>query len=348
VCYGQVPPLLASPRSRFTDTVVSCHGGPDHQFAYNSFQLEDTLVTRWNLVCDQEYKVATCHSVYMAGLLVGSFISGWLGDKIGRRKTLLASAVLSSSFSLLGAFMPEYVSYTFTRFLTAVGAHGCFQMVFTISVEIVGNRQPVPVVPWVSYQTLLGILIQAPFAIGMGLISLVAMVIPYWFTLQWTMSLVTFLQVGLWFTVPESPRWLRANNRDEEYKALVMAAAKKNGKSLTFTNSKEEVETKKEPGILGIKDLFSRDLLLTTIVMFLSWPIVKVPYSGINLGLARLSDNLFIDFIAGSLIGEGGGVTPQRCRPTSWCSPSWTSWDAGLSSQVVFSSLASHALSVAS
>ena len=85
-----------------------------------------------------------------------------------------------------------------------------------------------PVVPWVSYQTLLGILIQAPFAIGMSLISLVAMVIPYWFTLQWNMSLVTFLQVpscppafntqvGLWFTVPESPRWLRANNRSDSY-----------------------------------------------------------------------------------------------------------------------------------
>ena len=58
-----------------------------------------------------------------------------------------------------------------------------------------------------------------------------------------------------------------------------MAAAKKNGKSITFTNSKEEVETKKEPGILGIKDLFSRDLLLTTIVMFVSWPIgnLKAP-----------------------------------------------------------------------
>ena len=28
-------------------------------------------------------QVATCHSAYMAGLLVGSFVSGWLGDKIG-------------------------------------------------------------------------------------------------------------------------------------------------------------------------------------------------------------------------------------------------------------------------
>jgi hypothetical protein len=36
---------------------VDCKGGVDSQFAYNEFQFEETLVTRWNLVCDQEYKV---------------------------------------------------------------------------------------------------------------------------------------------------------------------------------------------------------------------------------------------------------------------------------------------------
>ena len=72
---------------------MDCHGGVDHQFAYNTFQFEETLVTRWNLVCDQEYKVtdlgttmvqvALVISVYMAGFLIGSFVCGWLGDKIG-------------------------------------------------------------------------------------------------------------------------------------------------------------------------------------------------------------------------------------------------------------------------
>ena len=42
---------------RFTDTVVDCYGGVDQQFAYNAFQFEETLVTEWNMVCDEEPKV---------------------------------------------------------------------------------------------------------------------------------------------------------------------------------------------------------------------------------------------------------------------------------------------------
>ena len=70
-----------------------------------------------------------------------------------------------------------------------------------------------PVIHWVSYQTLLGVMIQAPFAVGSALLSLVAMFTPQWSDLQWIISTVTFVQAVLWFTVPESPRWLRANNR---------------------------------------------------------------------------------------------------------------------------------------
>ena len=52
-----------------------------------------------------------------------------------------------------------------------------------------------------------------------------------------------------------------------------MAGAKRNGRNLTFSNSYVEEETKKESEILGTKDLFSKDLWLTSIVMFISWPI---------------------------------------------------------------------------
>jgi hypothetical protein len=59
----------------------------------------------------------------------------------------------------------------------------------------------------------------------MVLLTVVAMFTPSWFTLQWTVSAATFLQVpfysflhslfqvGLWFVIPESPRWLSATNR---------------------------------------------------------------------------------------------------------------------------------------
>lgn len=90
---------------------------------------------------------------------------------------------------------------------------------------------------------------------------------------------------------------------------------------------------------------------------------MKIAYSGINLGLARLSDNLFIDFIAGSLIGEGGRGDPAEVPAYVLVLPLMDKlgrrpilsrgFFKGLlfltaEIQVVFSSLASHALSVAS
>ena len=34
----------------------------DSEFTYNSFQFEETLVTQWNLVCDQDFKVGLLYS----------------------------------------------------------------------------------------------------------------------------------------------------------------------------------------------------------------------------------------------------------------------------------------------
>ena len=54
-------------------------------------------------------------SMYMVGLMIGSFGCGWMADRVGRKKTLFVSILLSSVGSLVGAFMPEYYSYLMTR-----------------------------------------------------------------------------------------------------------------------------------------------------------------------------------------------------------------------------------------
>ena len=38
-----------------TEEEVKCP--PNADFAFNKFQFEETLVTEWDLVCDQDYKV---------------------------------------------------------------------------------------------------------------------------------------------------------------------------------------------------------------------------------------------------------------------------------------------------
>jgi len=319
-------------KTSLTDEVVRCP--PNAEFAFANFQFDETLVTEWDLVCDQDYKVSLVIVFYMVGLMIGSFGCGWLADKIGRKKTFMLSAILSSTAGVVGAFMPEFFSYSLIRLVTGIGAQGIFMMVFALSVEIVGTKQEVPVIRWVSYTTLLGVMIQAPFPIGMSLLTVIAMFTPNWSNLQLIGSALTFVQVFLWFLIPESPRWLLAKNKHKEYSALIESAAKKNGKKLS---SELELELRnpsgeRSPGMmvvgpyqvpgvveggdhggageanpvkeaeLGLKDLFSKELWLITTVLWLTWPIVTMGYYGITFGMANLSDDLFTNFIVSSLI----------------------------------------------
>ena len=58
----------------------------------------------------------------MSGQLFSSVVFGTMGDKLGRKISLMAAMLLTCSAQFVGAFMPEYVSYTFTRFITGLGS----------------------------------------------------------------------------------------------------------------------------------------------------------------------------------------------------------------------------------
>merc|ERR1711892_909646 len=247
---------------------------------------------------------------YMLGLMIGSILCGRMADKLGRKKTLMFSVMCSSVGSLVGSFMPEYYSYTLSRVLTAIGAQGLFLSTFSLTLEVLGSRETVPFLPWVTYQTFFGVMIQSPFVIGAALLTLQASYTSSWFTLQWTSSVATFVQLGLWFVLPESPRWLIASNRLTEAIQMIQKAAKRNGKALTEKSLGTDLEmtvntsdTKApDPKTLNFKELFNPHLLKTTLILFICWPIVTLGYYGISFGMASLSDSLFMDFAMSSPI----------------------------------------------
>merc|ERR1719481_1573315 len=145
----------------------------------------------------------------------------------------------------------------------------------------------------------------------MALLSLVASIIPSWYTLQWVASLITCLQLPLWFLISESPRWLLASGRNREAARLVASISKANKRPTTALEmkssqeEKEEQEVKKEEEsqqMLGLRDLFKQPLLTNTLIMFVCWPTVTLVYYGITFSMANLSDNLFADFTISSVV----------------------------------------------
>merc|ERR1711892_1357784 len=301
-------PTGSCSHENFSNVSVKCPS--NGEFAYGTFEFNETLVTKLDLVCGESYKVSLVIMMYMLGLMIGSILCGRMADKFGRKKTLMFSIICSSVGSLVGSFMPEYYSYTLSRVLTAIGAQGLFLSTFSLTLEVLGSRETVPFLPWVTYQTFFGVMIQSPFAIGMALLTLQASYTSSWFTLQWTSSVATFVQLGLWFVLPKSPRWLIASNRVTEARQMIQKAAKRNGKALTEKSLGTDLEMTvntsdakaPEPKTLDFKELFNPHLLKTTLILFICWPIVTVGYYGISYGMANLSNSLFMDFAMGSLI----------------------------------------------
>lgn len=74
-------------------------------------------------------------NLQMAGMLVGGFIWGILGDKFGRLSVLFGSIVLYSGATLANAYVPSYEAYLGLRFLAGLGLAGELGAAITLVTE---------------------------------------------------------------------------------------------------------------------------------------------------------------------------------------------------------------------
>ena len=91
-------------------------------------------------------------------------------------------------------------------------------MPFTLNVELVGNK----------YKTIVGLLYQLPFAIGEIIIGLIAIGVRDYEMFSIVLAIPCFVMLGLYFIIPESPRWLIEKKRYKEAASVIKSAAKFN------------------------------------------------------------------------------------------------------------------------
>lgn len=179
------------------------------------------------------------------GTIVGALSGGGLADKYGRKKILFAIGALFLLGSLGTALAPASAYWLFlgSRFFGGVGVGMASVCAPIYIAKIAPARQRGRLVGLVQFNIVLGILVTYA---SNAIIRAIAPHDTAWRWMLGIMAVPSIIFLLLLFTVPETPRWLMAQGREEKAKAI----------SLKLCSSQEESDQE----LADIKQQIQRDL----------------------------------------------------------------------------------------
>ncbi|ESO89316.1 hypothetical protein LOTGIDRAFT_106549 [Lottia gigantea] len=275
--------------SNHTKSLVKCN-----HWVYDKSVFTNTASTEFNLVCDDAIKTSHAQMIFMGGYFFGAFVTGAISDRFGRKVTLYGSILLVLAGGLGLAWADDFIVFVLLRFVNGTATAGVFTTCFVLSVEIVGP----------SKRAFTGIVIEFFFAIGMIIYAGMGYFIRDWHYLEIAASIPVVLFLGYWWIIPESPRWLLSENKEEEAEEIIRHAAKVNKVKLDeklFLQSVEEDEKQEKANIF---QLFKyRVLAFRTFIIFFNWMVVSMVYFGLSLNSDNLgAGSLFLNFFLVGLV----------------------------------------------
>uniref|UniRef100_A0A665TBC8 Solute carrier family 22 member 6-B-like n=1 Tax=Echeneis naucrates TaxID=173247 RepID=A0A665TBC8_ECHNA len=255
-----------------------------HGWVYSQETFQSTTVTEWDLVCHKAGLNSLGSSVYMFGLLVGSVVCGAMADRYGRRFVLLLSIALQTVFGVAVAFAPNFPVYVILRFVVGCTISGVIINAFVLGTEWTCTKR----------RMLAGIITDYAFGLGYMLLAGVAYLIRDWRKLQLAISAPGFLLIFYIWVVPQSARWLLANDRREEAIALLRKAALVNGRVLPPTVEKCESLRGGKQSHSAVDLVRTPQMRKRALILFYIWFVNVLVYYGLSLGVSRLGTNLYL------------------------------------------------------
>ncbi|KAL1436981.1 hypothetical protein MTO96_049001 [Rhipicephalus appendiculatus] len=228
-----------------------------------------TMENEW--ICGDNWRMYAAHTVYWVGSMVGCLISGFLADRLGRKKTILVLLAIGGSGNAFSALFSSFAGFTALRFITGLGAGTVCSATFVAAIEFtVSHRRS---------------LITLTFAMSW---SCLAAALPYygylvqsWRILLLTATVVDFMLAALvCFWVPESPPggfYPSAQQEASEESDVKVTPSKKPPSFLQTT-------------LLLVKSPRIRRL---TIFIYFAWFVITLCYNVITLQLGRLDLNIY-------------------------------------------------------
>ncbi|MDJ1133454.1 MFS transporter [Streptomyces iconiensis] len=241
------------------------------------------LMKEWHLTTGQATLAVSSGSV---GMLLGALAAGWMGDRIGRVRTVALGVAVTGLASLAVALAGGLESFSLFRFVQGLGIGGVVPVAATYINEIARSDKRGRFV----------LLYEMIFPAGLAAASLVAVwVVP---NLGWrAMFVIGALPVVIAVLLPrhvaESPRWLLSRGRTEDAEREIARIEVEVARHTAAPLPAATADIPDETGQGRLRDLFRGRYLRRTAVLSGLWFVAYYLNHGISTWLPSLYTDRF-------------------------------------------------------
>ncbi|XP_051883947.1 putative solute carrier family 22 member 31 [Pristis pectinata] len=193
--------------------------------------LETNVVTQWNLVCKNYWKVPLEEVGYSIGWIVGFLTLGTVADGLGRRSTFVLSVFVAIIQHIGVLVSVDFIMFLVFHMLSGIALAGLFLSAYVARLEMCDPPHRLMIMIIAAFCTVAGEMLLP------GLAELCK----NWRILQGVVT-APFLILLIYWCIPsmfpESPRWLLATRRIGKCKQILRGIAIGNG-----VNVEDEIYT---------------------------------------------------------------------------------------------------------
>uniref|UniRef100_A0A452UXJ5 Solute carrier family 22 member 23 n=1 Tax=Ursus maritimus TaxID=29073 RepID=A0A452UXJ5_URSMA len=211
---GDTPPLPSPPDKGDNASNCDCHAW-DYGIRTGLVQ---NVVSKWDLVCDNAWKVHIAKFSLLVGLIFGYLITGCIADWVGRRPVLLFSIIFILIFGLTVALSVNVTMFSTLRFFEGFCLAGIILTLYALRIELCPPGKRFMITMVASFVAMAGQFLMP------GLAALCR----DWQVLQALIICPFLLMLLYWSIFPESLRWLMATQQFEAAKKLILHFTQKN------------------------------------------------------------------------------------------------------------------------
>ncbi|KAJ8682283.1 hypothetical protein QAD02_018075 [Eretmocerus hayati] len=276
---------------------------------------EITIQNEWGITCNSnKWKLTLVGTLNNLGQLVGLTFASTFSDKYGRRTVLSTITCLAGISGFIHSFAVNYWMFITFEFIDAFFAAGMYSSIFIYAMEMTGVEQRI----------LGSTVISSIFAVGSMWFGLLAMWTKDWRLLMRLLYGPGVFAILLLYMLPESVRWLLANDKREVAEKVYRKMARVNKIDLSEeaflelrnANEKksekeenkqsEKTVTAEESRIAQIRK--SPKILVRLLICSFCWLTNTFVYYGLSLNSTEFAGNKYVNFILVSAIEIPGNI----------------------------------------